>query len=396
MPSKTPLLPGTGSVVGPVVDFQRESPAALAQRLADYDVISFDVFDTLVFRTFDEPKMIFHLWGLMHDQPYAYSVRRVTERELQDESGGEATLADIYQRMELHLGIPAEQGMEDEIKLEIHCCRPNPYMLDVYNRLRRQGKRIVITSDMYLPKDTIATILNQCGYADWEALYVSSDCQRTKRSGTMWEYLDAFYPASLRRIHVGDSQNGDVAQPVKAGWNVCHYQNVHQINGIPWRTEMSRPIGSLWRGLVNEHLYAGGDQKTPFFDLGFVYFGLPVYGYCQYLHEIAEKEKVGLILFGARDMRTVWEVYQERYDTPCEYVPISRTAIFRADFVGSLENVLTHISEVAQGSETITVGEFFEGKKQVSLCAPFLLPWLERYGVTREMRICAEFGRLFY
>lgn len=387
---KPPLLPNTGTVVGPVVDFQREDPAALARRLANYDVISFDVFDTLIFRAFDEPKIIFQLWGLMHDQPYAYNVRCAAERELKDENGGEATLADIYQRMELHLGIPAEQGMEDEIRLEMHYCRPNPYMLEVYNRLRRQGKRIVITSDMYLPKDTIATILSKCGYAGWEALYVSSDCQCTKRSGTMWKYLDVFYPKTLRRIHIGDHPKGDVVRPAEAGWDVCHYQNVHQINGKPWRTEMSRPIGSLWRGLVNEHLYAGGEQHPPLFDLGFVYFGLPVYGYCQYLHEKVKKEKVGLILFGARDMRTVWEVYRERYDTPCEYVPVSRTAMFRADFVGSLENVLTHIAEVAQGSETITVGEFFGGEKQVSLCAPFLLPWLERYGVTRESRICAE------
>lgn len=34
---------------------QRESPEALADRLAAYDVISFDVFDTLIFRPFSSP-----------------------------------------------------------------------------------------------------------------------------------------------------------------------------------------------------------------------------------------------------------------------------------------------------------------------------------------------------
>lgn len=380
---KPPLLPGTGSVTGPIVDFQREETAVLTQRLAAYDIISFDVFDTLVFRAFDEPKLLFRLWGLLHEQPYAYDVRRAAERELREERGGEVTLADIYRRMEPHLGISAEQGMADEIGLEMRYCRPNPYMREVYDRLREQGKRIVVTSDMYLPKQAIAAILERCGYAGWEALYVSSACQRTKSSGAMWTYLNELYPGSLRRIHVGDNRKGDVDRPKEAGWDVCHYQNVHQINGTPWKEEMSRPIGSLWRGLVNEYLYAGMERKDPYFDLGFVYFGLPVYGYCQYLHGLAEREGAGLILFAARDMRAVWEVYRERYDTPCEYVPISRTAIFRADFAENLENTLSFVRRIANETGRYTVGELFMQGKHDTLDAAFLLPWLERYGLTR-------------
>ena len=387
---RPPRFPDAGAVKMPVPDFYREEPAALARRLADYDIISFDVFDTLVFRAFDEPKMIFRLWGLLHEQQYAYDVRRGMGRELRAEIGGEVTLRDIYRGMERHFGIPAEQGMADEIALEMHFCRPNPYMLEVYDRLREQGKRIVVTSDMYLPKQTIAAILERCGYAGWEALYVSCECQCTKSSGAMWTYLNELYPASLRRIHVGDNQNGDVARPKEAGWDACHYQNVHQVNGAPWKSGMTRPIGSLWRGLVDEYLYAGRERLDPYFDLGFVYFGLPIYGYCQYLHEIAEEEGIGLILFAARDMRAVWEVYRERYDTPCEYVPISRTAIFRADFAGTLENVLTYAGQVAQSKDVISVGEFFGSAEWEGIHAPFLLPWLERYGITKEDRLSLD------
>lgn len=42
---------------------QRETPSELAEKLAEYDVISFDVFDTLILRPFSEPADLFFLMG---------------------------------------------------------------------------------------------------------------------------------------------------------------------------------------------------------------------------------------------------------------------------------------------------------------------------------------------
>ena len=43
---------------------QRETPEELAKRLAQYDVISFDVFDTLILRPFSLPTDLFFIIGV--------------------------------------------------------------------------------------------------------------------------------------------------------------------------------------------------------------------------------------------------------------------------------------------------------------------------------------------
>ena len=40
-----------------------ESPAQLVQRLVPFDVVSFDVFDTLLLRAVDRPRTPSHCWG---------------------------------------------------------------------------------------------------------------------------------------------------------------------------------------------------------------------------------------------------------------------------------------------------------------------------------------------
>ena len=43
----------------------RESPEAIAAKLAAYDVVSFDVFDTLLFRPFSHPTDVFLVVGMV-------------------------------------------------------------------------------------------------------------------------------------------------------------------------------------------------------------------------------------------------------------------------------------------------------------------------------------------
>lgn len=236
-----PLQPMMSEFAVPIVEFPREDVEKLIEWLAQYDLISFDVFDTLVLRAFDDPKMIFHLWGLENCQQYAYDVRSAISKDLRAKTGREINLTEIYQEMEWHFGVPAEKGMEQEIQLELRYCMPNPYMKQVYDSLTQMGKRIIIVSDMYLPKEAITRILDKCGYKGYEALYVSSDCGYTKGSGTMWTYLNSLY-GDIRRVHVGDSPNGDANQAKRRGWKTKLYTNLHSINGKPWGGREKCPI----------------------------------------------------------------------------------------------------------------------------------------------------------
>ncbi len=47
-------------------NYYRESVDELVSKLSKYDVISFDVFDTLIFRMLETPKDVFEILGLQH------------------------------------------------------------------------------------------------------------------------------------------------------------------------------------------------------------------------------------------------------------------------------------------------------------------------------------------
>ena len=51
------------------------------------------------------------------------------------------------------------------------------------------GKKLIFTSDMYLPKDVIQKILDKNGYVDNDKLYLSSEVKLTKARGALYKYV---------------------------------------------------------------------------------------------------------------------------------------------------------------------------------------------------------------
>ena len=89
----------------------KETPERLAERLSAYDIVSFDVFDTLLFRPFSSPEDLFYIVG----QKLAYldfrrlrieAEQRVRENCMREKGHREITLSDIYDWLECEAGIP--------------------------------------------------------------------------------------------------------------------------------------------------------------------------------------------------------------------------------------------------------------------------------------------------
>lgn len=67
----------------------------------------------------------------------------------------EVTLQDIWENLEEDTGLNAEEGVRLECETEEKLCYANPYMLQVWKRLQELEKRVIIVSDMYLPRACI-------------------------------------------------------------------------------------------------------------------------------------------------------------------------------------------------------------------------------------------------
>lgn len=139
---------------------QKVTPVEFAKQLLQYDVVSFDIFDTLIFRPFSSPSDLFYIVGANHQYLDFAGIREQSEREVRLErykkSGTyEVILDEIYNYMEKHVGIDSSSEIEPELTIECELCYAQPYVIEVYKILQSKQKTIVITSDMYLTKSTL-------------------------------------------------------------------------------------------------------------------------------------------------------------------------------------------------------------------------------------------------
>lgn len=314
----------------------REAPEKLAERLATYDVISFDVFDTLVLRPFACSTDLFFAVGEKLKYLDFERIRREMEGKARykaycENGSYEVTLSDIYDVMEEQTGIPKEAGMKAEIETELEMCFANPYMLQVFRHLKDSGKKIICTSDMYLPAAVIKRMVEKCGFAGISEYFISCEYRKAKGDGSLYAKVKETLGGDKTYVHIGDHPVSDVEKAKKNGFSAEFYRNVN-IAGMPYRAEdMSIITGSMYRGIVNAHIHNGRKTYSREYELGFIYGGIFVLGYCRFIHEYVRTHEIDKILFLSRDGDILNQVYamlypQESGEGKTEYVYWSRLA----------------------------------------------------------------------
>lgn len=301
------------------------------RKIKDYDVISFDIFDTLIFRPFSSPTDVFYLIGEKFDFLDFKNLRVWAEWDArmkcrQKNGHTEVSLQDIWENLEEDTGLNAEEGMRLECETEEKLCYANPYMLQVWKRLQKLGKRMIIVSDMYLPRSCIERILQKTGYTGAERIYISNEYGENKAGGDLFHRVIRDF-SDARIVHIGDNPHSDQKMAKASGLDILPYQNVNK-NVLLYRPmDMSSMIGGAYRGLVSNHLYNGSEKFSIDYEYGYVYGGLFVVGYCHFIHEYYEQHYLDQLLFLARDGDILRRVYQKLYpDDRTVYVYWSRKA----------------------------------------------------------------------
>lgn len=374
-------------------DYPNLSVQSFVNELMKYDVVSFDIFDTLIFRPFSSPDDLFFM---LQDELGIMDFKRIRQEQeylarkdhFASYGNYEVTLREIWDRIEQEVGIDASYGMELELNMEKLMCYANPFMKQVYNKLISRGKTIIIISDMYISADEMKTILGRNGYTGYEKLYVSCEHGVGKCDGGLYDIAKADTGGAkpLSFIHVGDNINSDIKMAQKAGFATLYYPNVNK-NALLYRSyDMSQIIGAAYRGLVNNHLYSGMAKYSMAYEYGYVYGGLFVVGYCAFIHDYCQKNAIDKILFLSRDGDILKQVYDRLYpDDATEYACWSRKAATilmakynRYDFI---RRFLLH-----KVNQNITVGQAFESMgiipQQVMNDNGKILGCAEAHGIT--------------
>ena len=191
--------------------------------------------------------------------------------------------------------------------------RANPYFLPVVAALRRQGKTLAVLSDMYLEEETVAALLDRCGFGTFDACLVSGERGSSKSGGGLYRLAQKLLGPGRACAHVGDDPWADQRQAEAAGWAAFPYRNVHRA-GTPYRAEdMSPIVGSLYRGLVNTRLHNGAELHSRAWEYGYVYGGLFAVGYCRFVERLRREIGADRLLFLSRDGAVLLRVYQRLY-----------------------------------------------------------------------------------
>lgn len=194
----------------------QSSCESLINAIDGHNVISFDVFDTLIMRQLYEPKDVFklveeNLKKQGHNIPF-YNWRIKAERTLYERVEN-PTFDEIYENMQKLFDINQNdiKILKDvEIDFEKKVIIPRKRMMEIYNYAKNSGKIIFITSDMYFDRKYMSMFLNECGIGGYNKLFISCDINKSKAKGDMYEYIKKYIKNDDRILHIGDNYEVDI------------------------------------------------------------------------------------------------------------------------------------------------------------------------------------------
>ncbi len=266
-----------------------------------FDLISFDVFDTLLYRPFRYPNELFEYIG----GPQFRKERRWAERisRLQCK---ETTFDKIYNMIQPEYGDYKDIEMVTEISL----CKPYKENVELFNFIKSLGKKIIITSDMYLPESVIEMMLWQCGINGYDKIYVSSEYGAKKSDGELFDIIIKDYNVKPEKIlHIGDNKTSDGSVPYDKGISVY---NVEKKIDLLYK---DKPFLKLLKDNYLNNLYVSSlidyQEDNYWKRLGYMYGSVLVYPFMYWLRDEVVRNKIDTLVFVGRDGYILKKVFEK-------------------------------------------------------------------------------------
>ena len=339
-------------------DYLRAAPVAerIAAAAADAEVVSFDVFDTLLVRPFGVPDSVFRL---LEDRiaradgvPGFMARRKHAEEEVRRAKAGcgDATLREIYTALARREGVSGEvaaRWMRSELDAERDLLRPRPAVVSAMEALRAAGKRIVLVSDMYLEERDLRALLDASGVRAYDAVYVSSETGLRKDSGAIWpELLRRERVAPGRLVHVGDNERTDVqlvgdlgvGRPVHVLRPLDGFELLPEGRALAGGARPTRWQDDLALGLVANRcvLHLDGDPTAPLEGrlhadperFGYCVLGPATLGFVGWLARTAANDGVETLEFVSREGWLLKAAFDEVASHPRLRRPLPKSRYF--------------------------------------------------------------------
>ncbi len=327
----------------------------------DSEIISFDIFDTLITRRLSDPSVVFDVVEYRFTKNETAAVSLIKER--MDTAGKilnsyKGTRDDISID-EIYNSMPFYRNATIEKDTEVQMCVPHPLGLKLYQYARQKNKRIYIASDMYLDQGTIESILVKCGITHWDELFLSSTIGKKKDTGKLFPHLLTkakhlgMEPIDI--LHIGDNWVGDIYKAKKAGIKAIRFSPIYEANHklFPLDEEIKAglsQIGRIWNAFCTQatklwHENNCSLAKDFYIKLGFELTGPFATMMALYAKELSDNLGVKKIIFMARDGRIIKKAFDSLFEDKLVsghydscYLHLSRATIIPATFDNPLSS----------------------------------------------------------
>ena len=218
-----------------------DSLSGLGEVSEKKQVISFDLFDTLVYRSDLNSEQII----MLACQYAASQIKRLVNQEVEPSQilikrktlqaslksvpsfpTEEPTLVRVYVAIFRAFGVSGHEAIqasklvcEFELTMELEGLRLYEDSMPLLNRFADNAKTLVVTSDMYYDELQVRWLLRNLGVEPFfKHVLVSSSFGKKKESGSLFRALPSLLEVKPEDIlHIGDNKYSDVYQSVKTG-----------------------------------------------------------------------------------------------------------------------------------------------------------------------------------
>ena len=311
-------------------------------------IASFDVFDTcLQLKCGNEEQFLFILAytilgdNAIIDDIYEFvRIRKQAEVEARKQTTQEEiTTSEIYYycNFSAFTSLPNEQILQTEYMLVKQLLYPIFTNAKKITQLRDHGWSILYISDMHLPQQIIkdALLQNNLFIDGIDKLFVSSQFNKTKNSGTLYKHIKEHIHDKIEKwIHIGDNQHSDYTNAKKNGIHAQLFKRCKHLNysykAIKSESNyIQRPLFTA-SSLSKSIYYTSSPDaySAMYLDLIAPFFTSSVY---KILND-AQQRGIKDLLFFARDSYVLYYIAQKLQllypNINFHYISISRKVIY--------------------------------------------------------------------
>ncbi|WJG10582.1 hypothetical protein [Aliiglaciecola sp. LCG003] len=285
--------------------------------------VSFDVFDTIVFRRVARPVEVFTAafdhFSLTNELTMSADefkeLRVYVEKQVKRQAiHGEVSLEDIFSSMPFSLEV-VDGLKQAELDIEKRLGFIYQPMNDFIAALVEQGIQVFLVSDMYLSKAQI----RQCFFADYPLLqslplHVSSEYKLNKSSGLMFDHLAEQYSIEKSSwLHLGDNLLSDFTMPKQKQLLAQCLSTELDVNSIFHLESTLFPESQSFnsaRMLASTHFQAQSDAVA--FNIGSLIWGPILFSFTDWVIDQTIKAKSSCILCLMREAEVFAPLIENR------------------------------------------------------------------------------------